>query len=99
MKNCLILGSGRSGTSMMGGIMHDSGYFMGDNLYPTRDSNPKGFFENDEINGINEDILSNYASIGNKPHYGQRWLSSIPVNIEINAVNPDIEKKYKQKIT
>ena len=50
VKNCLILGSGRSGTSMIAGILHKAGYFMGDNLYPPRSANPKGFFENWEIN-------------------------------------------------
>lgn len=30
---------------------------MGDDLYPPRDSNPKGFFEDPVINGINEQIL------------------------------------------
>ena len=30
MRNCLILGSGRSGTSMIGGILHQAGYFVGD---------------------------------------------------------------------
>jgi len=44
MKNCIILGSGRSGTSMVAGTLAKSGYFMGDNLYPARESNPKGFF-------------------------------------------------------
>ena len=60
MKNCLVFGSGRSGTSMMGGILHNAGYFMGRSLYAACDSNPKGFFENAEINGINETILSKY---------------------------------------
>ena len=60
MKNCIILGSGRSGTSMLGGILHNAGYFMGDNLYPPSISNPKGFFENPRINRINELILSKY---------------------------------------
>jgi hypothetical protein len=61
MKNCLILGSGRSGTSMIAGILHKAGYFMGDNLYPPRTANPKGFFENWEINEINEKILEKYT--------------------------------------
>lgn len=60
MKNCLVFGSGRSGTSMMGGILYDAGYFMGRGLYPSCDSNPKGFFENAYINGINEVVLSKY---------------------------------------
>jgi hypothetical protein len=57
MYNCLILGSGRSGTSMVAGTLAQSGYFMGERLYTPRHSNPKGFFEDVEINAINEAIL------------------------------------------
>jgi hypothetical protein len=64
MKNCLILGSGRSGTSMIGGILHNAGYYMGQNLYLPNEANPKGFFENKEINDINELILSSYDKRG-----------------------------------
>ena len=97
MKNTLIFGSGRSGTSMLGGILHDAGYYMGENLYPARDSNPKGFFENDFINGINEKILVNYDEKQSwtrkffkrttsvvAPGKGQHWLSSIPESVDIN---------------
>jgi len=58
MKNCIILGSGRSGTSMLAGCLAKSGYFMGDNLYPAREANPKGFFEDPEINAINEMLIA-----------------------------------------
>lgn len=88
MKNCIILGSGRSGTSMLAGTLAQSGYFMGDNLYPARESNPKGFFEDPFINGINEQILSK-VRFGLKEwgkrllsgrHFsdGQRWLEIMP---------------------
>lgn len=60
MRDCLIIGSGRSGTSMLGGIMHEAGYFMGEKLYSGTPSNPKGYFESPEINDINESILLNY---------------------------------------
>jgi hypothetical protein len=83
------MGSGRSGTSMIAGMLAKADYYWGDNLYPARDSNPKGFFEDPEINDINETILSQIALrrppfIGNFifrsiPTYGQRWLSRIPL--------------------
>lgn len=57
MYNCLILGSGRSGTSMVAGALAQSGYFMGECFYKPRHSNPKGFFEDAEVNAINEAIL------------------------------------------
>lgn len=57
MRNVIILGSGRSGTSMVAGTLSKAGYFMGKSFWETRDANPKGFFEDVEINEINEDIL------------------------------------------
>ena len=80
MKNVVILGSGRSGTSLAAGLFANSGYFMGDNLYGARESNPKGFFEDPEINSINEEII---VSIPSDSHFddvleqGQGWLARI----------------------
>jgi hypothetical protein len=105
MRNCLILGSGRSGTSLMGGILKEAGYYMGENLYPARASNPRGFFENAEINGINELILAKHSNrykvlehIFNRsentiynPDYGQRWLGYIPRRRKIVFFDEEIE--------
>lgn len=112
MNNCLIMGSGRSGTSMMGGIMHDAGYYMGEDLYPGRDSNPKGFFENAEINGLNERILSHYDNkwdkvknkIFNKatiyaPSEGQRWLISLKEEINVNYIDNILKKRIQNAIS
>jgi hypothetical protein len=112
MRNCLILGSGRSGTSMMAGILHQAGYYMGDNLYPPRHGNPKGSFENAMINGINEGILKKYEKksllyllrkrLGQvkttvyRPGTGQRWLRSLPVNTAVTYIDKKIEKKIKK---
>ena len=57
MRNVIILGSGRSGTSMVAGTLAKAGYFMGESFQKTRDANHKGFFEDIEVNDINEDIL------------------------------------------
>lgn len=105
MKNCLILGSGRTGTSMLAGCLANAGYFMGENLYPGRDTNPKGFYEAPEINGINEAILEQITP--NKPpfigrfffkerfSYGQRWLARVALNTKIpttEGINRRIER-------
>lgn len=102
MQNCLIMGSGRSGTSMVAGTLSSTGYFMGEDLIPPRDCNPKGFFESPEINEINEDIirlsgtnddlflnkiLSNYH-----PGDNQRWLSRISTTKTIRT-NSAIEDR------
>ena len=78
MRNIIILGSGRSGTSMLAGCLSTSGYFMGDNLYKKRESNPKGFFENKEINTINEDILS-LVTKNRPPILGRFFYKNIPL--------------------
>ena len=57
IKNVLIMGSGRSGTSLASGILSKAGYYMGENLMPATGANPKGFFESFDIEQINEQIL------------------------------------------
>jgi len=57
-RSCLILGSGRSGTSLTAGLLAQAGYFMGDKLIPGDEGNPTGYFEDHEINGINEGLLA-----------------------------------------
>ncbi|MEI6684362.1 MAG: hypothetical protein WCO44_17180 [Bacteroidota bacterium] len=107
------MGFGRSGTSMMGGILHQAGYFMGDDLYPPRDSNPQGFFENAIINGINEKILSgfdHYLENPGHPGYdkywspfrpgeGHRWLGYYPLDIEITSQGDSREVLLKQTLS
>src|SRR5438874_1599214 len=107
MRNCLILGSGRSGTSMIAGLLRDVGYFMGNNLIGPKPENPKGMFEDREINRINEDIL---ASIENpllrllpanifrsKLRYGQRWLARIPAGTPM-AGSASIERRIRSQL-
>ena len=110
MKNILITGTGRSGTSLVTGILNNSGYYSGDNLYPPRaESNPTGFFENQEINGINKLMLVQYNLESKpwykrtdkryfspfKPNYGQRWLSLLDFDISIFSTSEDIAKRIK----
>lgn len=57
-QNCLILGAGGSGTSMVAGSLSQSGYFMGEDQDGSKQGNPKGLFEDEEIDGINEALLS-----------------------------------------
>lgn len=89
MKNCIILGSGRSGTSMVAGSLAEAGYFMGERLIPAYDANPKGFFEDVEVNMINEAILAPLSRnriivlgreiFRSRPIVGQRWLAHVPL--------------------
>ncbi len=57
-RDCLILGSGRSGTSLAAGMLARAGYFMGQELWPSNEGNPRGYFEDREVNSINDEILA-----------------------------------------
>src|SRR5690348_16950721 len=78
-RNCLILGSGRSGTSMAGGMLARAGYFMGEELWPADIGNPKGYFEDREVNKINDELIAPVAP--KTPPRGLRklWLGDIPI--------------------
>ena len=60
--NIVILGCGRSGSSLLSSLFAGAGFFAGSRLHPPRDSNPAGFFESDEINQINNRILEGQRS-------------------------------------
>ena len=93
-----------AGTSLMGGILHQAGYYMGENLYPPRHSNPRGFFENAFINQINENILTSfdYNKLNQKdqktettlspfsPGDGHRWLTYINKDVTVSCKDESV---------
>ena len=84
MRSCLVLGSGRSGTSMVAGVMAGAGYFMGEQLHSARSANPRGFFEDATINSLNEALLRTVAPPDLTE--GQRWLSDLPADVVLPQV-------------
>lgn len=104
MRSCLILGSGRSGTSMLAGILHSAGYYMGDQLLPPTSSNPKGYFEDRAVNHLNEDLLVQLLPV--KPlgprgrlypwrlSYGHRWLADLDAASTVQST-PEIETRMQ----
>jgi hypothetical protein len=76
---------------------------MGDDLYAPRPANPKGFFENHEINSINERILSQVLParpkgfIGDvffrkRPGEGQLWLARVPLGTSIRCPEAVVDR-------
>jgi hypothetical protein len=57
MHNLIILGSGRSGTSMVTALFRHSGAFFGDRLIPPSPANPYGYYEDFEINDLNAAVI------------------------------------------
>jgi len=100
MHNCLILGCGRSGTSLTGGLLNKAGYYFGSNPIEARDANPKGFFEDHLINYVNERIMLErvryarlppwlYRALGRTPYQpAQLWLSVLEEPVQWNVAKP-----------
>lgn len=97
MRSCIVLGCGRSGTSLATGLLRDSGYSFGPGLLPATKANPKGFFEAEEVNKLNEEILrevfpfvrfvpsriAKWLHWG--PYYGgQLWLAALQAPVQWN---------------
>lgn len=103
-RSCFVLGSGRSGTSLLAGAIARAGHHAGDDLVPPRAANPGGFFEDRAVNRVNEHLLGPVvrprAAAGHRDgsdpelHSGQRWLAQVPVGTAVPllaAQRPSIE--------
>jgi hypothetical protein len=98
----MILGAGRSGTSMLAGMMHESGYFMGDTLLEPTPANPKGYFESEEINTLNDELIASVVSVRpRKPRgymypwrlpSGLLWLANIDVDVELRPTSGQLAR-------
>lgn len=73
--SCLVLGCGRSGTSMVTGALAGAGYHLAEGLHQARRANPKGFFEAPAINDLNELLLARMLEPDSRFSGGQRWLA------------------------
>lgn len=94
MKNIIILGCPRSGTSMVTGLFENSGLFMGDISKEITDYDPKGVYEWRTINDLNEEIIKKTLNDLPKP-YDTYFLTAIPLGTEIKTtkeINLEIEK-------
>ncbi len=84
---------------MVAGLFRSAGYFQGSAFYRPRHSNPRGFFEDVEVNDINETLLRPLVPqrrsegaieyLADTPASGQRWLARIPVDAEILPAGND----------
>lgn len=61
-KPYVVVGTGRSGTSMVAGMMNYLGFYMGVNLVPANRNNPAGHFEDNTFKQLNLSFLKDYIS-------------------------------------
>jgi hypothetical protein len=73
---------------MMAGMLRNAGYFMGDDYIPARAANPKGFFEDREVNRLNDALIAAHLNrsllrklrraAGYQLPRGIPWLAKLP---------------------
>jgi hypothetical protein len=92
MRDCVIVGCGRSGTSLAAGLLAHAGYNCGDDLLPADDGAPRGFFESRGVNAINEAVLAPHdGELLDRGGYsrplteGERWLAVLSPDTEFGA--------------
>jgi hypothetical protein len=90
MRDCVVIGCGRSGTSLAAGILAAAGYDPGTELLPADAGGPTGFFEARDVNRINEQLLAPYDArltatqgYGRALRDGERWLAVLPPDVEV----------------
>ena len=93
---------------MLAGALAGAGYYMGAALWGARDANPKGFFEDREINLINEDLLARMLSrrlggrlsrfVRSQPGPLQRWLAVVSLETSFPPPDPPIEHRIAQQV-
>lgn len=109
MRNVIVLGSGRSGTSMVCGCLaardNAAGYHFGENLVEARPTNPKGFYESRVINALNERIMQpamparreddDAPAVQHIPLPRQYWLANLPPDRALGN-SPAVVDEIKQ---
>ena len=75
----IVLGAGRSGTSLVAGLLADAGYHSGDRLLPPSEANPTGYFEDLDVNALNDELLAPLLRYGDPPVPASlAWLAALP---------------------
>jgi hypothetical protein len=96
-RDCVVVGCGRSGTSLAAGLLAQAGYNVGDRLLEPDAGSPRGHFEDGEVNRLNEELLAPYAERAPRAGYsrplrdGERWLAAFPPDVAVES-RPELTK-------
>jgi hypothetical protein len=91
MRDCVVVGCGRSGTSLAAGLLAHAGYDCGGDLLPPDEGGPTGFFEARGVNRVNELLLAPHDAVLRSAGYsrrlrdGERWLAVLPEHVEVEG--------------
>lgn len=109
-RDVVVVGSGRSGTSLAAGLVSTAGHHMGRHLVRASDANPLGFFEDYRTLLLNEQLLEPYTKdvpesrFTDGPAYPeplgdlQRWLAVLWLETVVEPT-PELAAKLPASIT
>lgn len=99
-RDAMVLGCGRSGTSLVAGLVASAGYFLGPRLHPPREANPTGFFEGEVVKEINESLLDPLVPPGaGRTERGSRWLETLPETASVGRPSPEVAASIRALVT
>lgn len=79
----MVVGAGRSGTSLVAGLLADAGLTTGYTLIPPSEANPTGFHEDVDVNVLNDELLAPFLG---PDHHGSgtrlAWLAALDAGVE-----------------
>jgi hypothetical protein len=105
-RNVVVVGSGRSGSSLVAGLVATAGHHMGRRLLRANDANPRGFFEDYRTLLVNEQLLAPYTECLPQPRFTQgqiyprplvelqRWLAVVWPEVAV-VPRPELEPKMR----
>jgi hypothetical protein len=94
MRNALIFGSSRSGSSLLAHMAYAAGYFIGEDLLRPSLVNPNGFFESQVINKINDAVIR--PLMWHPPHWEvhEPWISVIGMDAKVPSLEGRDQVKW-----
>lgn len=80
-QSAVVVGAGRSGTSLVAGLLVDAGFTVDHaDLIPPSDANPTGYFEQLSVNRLNDELLAPHLALSavSVPRR-LSWLAALPI--------------------
>ena len=88
VKPVIVLGTGRSGTSILAGMLHTLGVDMGEKFVPTDINNPLGYWEDVEFTNLNRDYIAKRLDFA---QWKGQTISLIKRRVARHAENGDVQ--------
>jgi len=99
-RGAVVLGMHRSGTSAVAGYLARAGLFAGSeaDLLPAAEDNPRGFFERQDVNGLNDQLLQSLGGAWDNPPGRRAVQAAAPAwKARADAILADLANDAKGK--